>query len=340
MFHSWLDRWDEGRAQRGEEAKKITDFILDADRAFPGMGAAETLEGFCVLAEKSAVDPGFFELPDASDHSFELRDGWLTFPSDVSTDVAENNIVWARITESGKRDQAVVIFHHWNAESRNRQIAGFLSWQGVTVIEIAMPYHLERKRPGSLYADYMLSANLGRTVQAVRQAVWDGRKLIRWLKREGYRDVSVLGMSLGSWVAGLVAAHEPAVARVSLFLTAGSLAEMVWTGRATRSIRKSLEPHLTLAQLQRAWAPLNLENHADRLVRLGLKLHVVLASRDTVVLPDLSERLLKRLQNAGARVSVLRLNCGHYSLGRPPYILGAGWSLKRFLLRKRDAAQA
>lgn len=340
MFHKWLDRWDEERAQRGEEAKKITDLILDAHRAFPSTGAAETVEEFCVLGETAAADPDFFEPPDASDHSFELRDGWLKFPSDIATDVAENNIVWARITESGKRDQAVVIFHHWNATSRNRQIAGFLSWQGITVIEIAMPYHLERKRPGSLYADYMLSANLGRTMHAVKQAVWDGRKLIRWLKREGYRHVSVLGMSLGSWIAGLVAAHEPAVSRASLFLTAGSLAEMVWTGRATRSIRASLEPHLSLAQLQRAWAPLNLENHADRLARPSLELHVILASRDTVVLPDLSERLLGRLNNAGAKVSVLRLNCGHYSLGRPPYILGAGWSLKRFLLRKRGATQA
>ncbi|WP_427928514.1 alpha/beta fold hydrolase [Agrobacterium cavarae] len=335
MFHNWLDRWDEGRAQRGEEAKKITDIILDADRAFPGMGAAKTVEEFCVLAEKSAADPGFFEPPDASDHSFELRDGWLTFPSDVATDVAENNIVWAKVTASGKRDRALVIFHHWNATRRNSQIAGFLSSRGITVIEIAMPYHFERSRPGSLYADYMISANLGRTVQALRQAVWDGRKLIRWLKCQGYQDVSVLGMSLGSWVAGLVAAHEPTVGRASLFLTAGSLAEMVWTGRATRSIRKSLEPRLTLAQLQRAWAPLNLENHADRLARPGLELHVILASRDMVVLPDLSERLLGRLQNAGARVGVLRLNCGHYSLGRPPYILGAGWSLKRFLLQKK-----
>lgn len=340
MFHNWLDRWDESRAQSGEEAKTVTGIILDADRAFPGVGAAETVEEFCELAETAAADPGLFEPADASDHRFELRDRWLKFPSDVATDVAENNIVWARITESGKRDQAVVIFHHWNATSRNRQIAGFLSWQGITVIEIAMPYHLERKRPGSLYADYMLSANLGRTVQSVKQAVWDGRKLIGWLKRQGYRDVSVLGMSLGSWVAGLVAAHEPAVSRASLFLTAGSLAKMVWTGRATRSIRTSLEPHLTLAQLQRAWAPLNLENHADRLARPGLELQVILASRDTVVLPDLSERLLGRLENAGARVSVLRLNCGHYSLGRPPYILRAGWSLKRFLLRKRGATQA
>lgn len=59
MFHNWLDRWDEGRAQRGEEAKKTTDLILDADRAFPGMGAAETVEELCVLAETAAADPDF-----------------------------------------------------------------------------------------------------------------------------------------------------------------------------------------------------------------------------------------------------------------------------------------
>ena len=34
MYHRWLDRWDERRAQRGEEGKKKTDFVLDADRAF------------------------------------------------------------------------------------------------------------------------------------------------------------------------------------------------------------------------------------------------------------------------------------------------------------------
>ncbi|MBB4189334.1 esterase/lipase [Sinorhizobium terangae] len=78
----------------------------------------------------------------------------------------------------------------------------------------------------------MLSSNLGRTIQSVRQAVWDGRKLIRWLKSEDYREVSVLGMSLGSWVAGLIAAHDPGVSKASLFLTAGSLADMVWTGGA------------------------------------------------------------------------------------------------------------
>ena len=331
MYHSWLDRWDERRARRGEETKKATDFILDAERAFPSAKTVKTIDEFCVLAEQAAANSTFFDEPSGDDQGFERQGEWLKFPSDVCTDVEENNVVCAEVTDSGSLDRALVIFHHWNAISRNRRIASFFSKRGITVVEMALPYHFERSRPGSLHADYMLSANLGRTIQSVRQAVLDGRKLIRWLKREGYRDISVLGMSLGSWVAGLVAAHDAAVSKASLFLTGGSLADMVWTGRATRAIRDSLEPEIKLIDLRRAWSPLDLENSACRLARQDLDLQVVLAKRDKVVLPKLSERLLQKLTDAGARASVLELNCGHYSLSLPPYNLLAGWNLKQFL---------
>ncbi|MQB34231.1 RcgR family putative quorum lactone hydrolase [Rhizobium rhizogenes] len=331
MYHSWLDRWDERRARRGEEGKKATYFVLDAERAFLGAKKTASLEEFCVLADQAVADPAFFDEPSGSDQGFQRQDGWLKFPSGMSTDVEENNVVWAKITESGSFDQVMVIFHHWNASARNRQIANFFSKRGITVVEIAMPYHFERSRPGAVHADYMLSPNLGRTIQSVRQAVWDGRKLIRWLKSEGYREISVLGMSLGSWVAGLIAAHDSAVSKASLFLTAGSLADMVWTGRATRSIRESLEPEIKLTDLRRAWAPLNLENYARNLARPDLALHVVLAKRDKVVLPDLSQRFMQSSKDAGAQPNILELNCGHYSLGMPPYILLAGLSLKQFL---------
>ena len=331
MYHSWLDHWDERRARRGDEGKKPTDFVLDAERAFPGAKKITSIEEFCALADQAVADPAFFDDPNVSDQGFERLDGWLKFPSDISTDVEQNNVVSAKITESGSFDQAMVIFHHWNASARNRLIAHFFSRRGITVVEIAMPYHFERSRPSSVHADYMLSPNLGRTIQSVRQAVLDGRKLIRWLKIEGYREISVLGMSLGSWVAGVVAAHDSAVSKASLFLTAGSLADMVWTGRATRLIRGSLEPEIELTDLRRAWGPLNLENYAPSLARPDLDLHVVLAKRDKVVLPELSERFMQALKDAGARPNILKLNCGHYSLAMPPYILWAGLSLKRFL---------
>ena len=78
-----------------------------------------------------------------------------------------------------------------------------------------------------------------------------------------------------------------------------------------------------------------MENYAHSLARSDLDLHVVLAKRDKVVFPELSERFMQRLKDAGARPTILELNCGHYSLAMPPYILSAGLSLKRFLRRGR-----
>lgn len=333
MYGSWLDRWDERRAGLGDEVKKVAEFALDSELGFPNAPEVTSFAEFCDLADAAVTDPTFFDCPTAGDLAFERQGSWLKFPSDMSTDIEENNVVWAKVTDSGSFDQVLVVFHHWNATARNSQLASFLSRCGITVVEIALPYHFERSRPGSIYADYMLSPNLGRTIQSVRQAVWDGRKLIMWLKREGYSEVSVLGMSLGSWVAGLVAAHDSAVSRAALFLTAGSLADMVLTGRATRAIHDSLEPFIELNDLRRSWGPLNLENYANGLARHDLDLQVVLAKRDTVVLSKLSEQLVKRLKEAGAKPDLLELNCGHYSLAKPPYILLAGMNLRRFLMR-------
>lgn len=331
MYLNWLDRWDERRVQRGNALKARSEFALDADRAFPGAEHHVALAEFCTLAEEATEDSTFFERPAASALDVLRTEDRLKFPSDIQTDVSENNKVWARVTESGGLDHALIVFHHWNAQRHQRHLANYFSRRGIAVIEIAMPYHFERRRPGSAYADYMLSANIGRTIQSVRQAVLDGRKLVAWAKSEGYGEISVLGMSLGSWVAGLVAAHDDNVSKASLFLTADSLADMVWTGRATAAIRQSLETDLSLSDLRRAWSPINQENYAGKLARPGLDLQLVLAKRDTVVVPELSHRFVESLRASGAKPDLLELNCGHYSLALPPHILFAGLRLRRLL---------
>lgn len=316
---------------RGEAGKRTADFVLDSQRAFPDAEEAGDIEDFCDLAALALSDATFFDDPDTDYHGFERKAEWLKFSSGVVTDVEKNNVVQVKITESGSHDRVLVIFHHWNARSWQGQIASFFSWCGISVVEMSMPYHFERSRPGSTHADYMLSPNLGRTIESMRQAVWDGRKLIGWLKSEGYGEISVLGMSLGSWVAGLVAAHEPSVKKASLFLTAGSLADMVWTGRATRLIRESLETRIKLPTLRRAWAPVNMENYAERFARSDLDLQLVLARRDKVVMPELSQKFVADLKKAGANPSVFELNCGHYSLALPPHIILAGLRLRRLI---------
>ncbi|SES39599.1 hypothetical protein SAMN04490244_1165 [Tranquillimonas rosea] len=333
MFHRWLDRWDERRTRRSDDVKEVAGLDLRADLAFPASEGATTTAEFGALAAEAVADSASFYGLDDAPPAASWEDGWLSFPSSLFTETPENNTVRAKVTEAGSSDHALIVFHHWNATSRNAQLARFFAWRGFTVVEIAMPYHLERSRPGSSHADYMLSPNLGRTIHAMRQAVLDGRQLTAILQRRGYAKVSVLGISLGSWVAGLIAAHEPAVAKTTLFLTAGSLADMVWTGSATRHIRASLEGEIELAELRRAWAPLSLESYADKLARPGLELQMVLAERDKVVLPSLSESLVSELDRSGARSRVKRMNCGHYSLTLPPYIISAGLSAARFLNR-------
>ena len=330
MYHRLLDRWDERRVQRGNLVKQRSSFALDAEVAFPGAEMVTSIEAYCAHASLAVMDT-LFDEPDAQNSEFWWKDGWIQFPSPISTDIDENNVVSAKITESRLFDQALVIFHHWNANTRYRLISNYLSRKGIAVVEIAMPYHFERGRPDSRHADYMLSANLGRTIQSMRQAVLDGRKLIRILQIKGYQRISVLGLSLGSWVAGLVAAHDPAVQKAALFLTAGSLADMVWTGRATQHIRVGLEDEIELAELREAWAPIGLETYTDRLARPDFDLLMVLAKRDKVVLPELSKTLIAELEAAGAEPCVLELNCGHYSLSLPPYILRVGRDISKFL---------
>jgi hypothetical protein len=63
---------------------------------------------------------------------------------------------------------------------------------------------------------------------------------------------------------------------------------------------------------------LNLENYTDKLARTDLELQFVFATRDTVVLPELSRQLTASLKTAGVAPGILELNCGHYSLSLPP----------------------
>lgn len=182
------------------------------------------------------------------------------------------------------------------------------------------------------YAKGMLSSNLGLTIRSVRQAVLDGRQLVGILRQQGFQEIVVMGVSLGSWVAGLVAAHDYSIRKAILMLAGGSLADMVWTGRATRHIRSTLEKELQLGELNQAWSPLNLENYASGLARSDLQLHFILARHDTVVLPDVSTKFLAALEANNAFPQITRFNCGHYSLSILPFSICAGAHTLRFLM--------
>jgi len=90
----------------------------------------------------------------------------------------------------------------------------------------ALPRH---RRPVELErSDFAVSANIGRTLSACRQAVVDIRCCLDWLEEQGYEHFGVLGTSLGSCYAFLASAHDRRL-RVNAFNTRPQLLE-TWSG--------------------------------------------------------------------------------------------------------------
>ena len=94
----------------------------------------------------------------------------------------ENNLVNARwFPARGKR--AVVLLPHWNSDAlAYNALCRVFNLLGISVLRLSMPYHDIRTPAEIQRADYAVSANIGRTLDACRQAVIDVRCCLDWLE--------------------------------------------------------------------------------------------------------------------------------------------------------------
>ena len=145
--------------------------------------------------------------------SFALKDDLLTFPSSVVTNVPENNLVWGRVFEADS-DQAVIVLPQWNCNWEGHiKLCRILQRNRIASVRLSMPYHHFRAPAYLKRPEYMVSPNIGQTIQASRQAVLDARRTVDWLIARGYKNIAILGSSLGSCIAFLTFAHEERLSR-------------------------------------------------------------------------------------------------------------------------------
>src|ERR1700736_165942 len=126
---------------------------------------------------------------------------FLRFTSPVKTPYPENNLVNARwFPARGRR--AIVLLPHWNADAiAYGSLCRVMNLMGIAVLRLTMPYHDIRMPAETSRADYAVSANIGRTLDAVRQGVSDIRSCFDWLEEKGYSQLGIVGTSLGSCYA-------------------------------------------------------------------------------------------------------------------------------------------
>lgn len=258
----------------------------------------------------------------------------LTFTSPLAGSYPKNNTVHALYFPVQSDGRVVLVLPQWNSDIEGHQsLCRMLNYFGLSALRLSLPYH-DLRMPDELErADYMLSPNLGRTLQAVRQAVIDSRAALDWLEAQGYGKFAILGTSLGSCVALIALAHDRRLKLSVQNHVSPYFADVVWEGISTQHVRKGLEGNVTLEELRNIWMPISPKAYMKKLQGTGRRSLLVHALYDYSFLPRLSREVLRDYAELNIPHSICTLPCGHYTSGVFPFNIYLGYSMCRYIRR-------
>jgi hypothetical protein len=315
--------------------RRPTDFRLEerSPQLFPTNVRPETLAHDADLRRQATEG----KLPKAQ---------FLRFTSPERTPYPENDLANARWypapahKDPARPRQAIVVLPQWNADAfSHNALCTLFNRMGISALRLSKPYH-DIRRPTELErSDYAVSANIGRTLSACRQAVVDIRCCIDWLEEQGYQHFGVLGTSLGSCYAFLASAHDARI-RVNAFNHASTtFGDVVWTGLSTRHIRHALEQAgLTQERLRALWSTVSPSNYYARFAGPEArgsqkKVMLVYADYDLTFPREYSLQVVEAFSRHGVNFEARALPCGHYTTGETPFKYIDGWHLGWFVYR-------
>ena len=330
-FHAWerhLASIDRTRAVRPFEWG--LDWLdLDASQEDPGAGIARWAEA--TVADSHA----YYTAPPTT--RYEWDGDRLSFPSAIETPHPTNNTVSARYFQGRRRGsadarRAVVVLPQWNADAHGHMgLCEIFARFGISSLRLTLPYHEER-RPAELQrAEYIVSPNVGRTLEVNRQAVLDTRRLVDWLVAEGYERIGIVGTSLGSCLSMLAMTHDPRIRTGAFNHVSPFFADVVWHGLSTWHVRAGLEEHVSLESLRDYWMPISPWPFLQQIESRPMLM--IYARYDLTFPVPLSRKIIGEFDRRGLRPEVKILPCGHYTTGKAPFKFLDGYYLTSFLLK-------
>jgi dienelactone hydrolase len=252
---------------------------------------------------------------------FHLAGNLLQFTSAVETPYPENNVVHGQwFPAQGRCKSAVIVLPHWNAQVQQHvSLCQGLQFLGLSALRLSLPYHDYRMPRELERADYAVSSNIGRTVDATRQAILDIRSSVDWLESRGYEKFGIAGTSLGSCYAFLASAHDARL-RANVFnLFSLYFADAVWTGRTTRHVRQGLDGSISLDLLREVWMAITPLSFVDHYARFPKKSLFLYADYDTTFLPQYSRAMIDEIELRALEHKVVVLPCGHHTMAKSPF---------------------
>jgi hypothetical protein len=315
--------------------EKPTDFRLEMrhPELYPTNVRPETLAKDAEIKQLAAEG----KLPKAQ---------YLRFTSPERTPYPENDLVNARWypapehKDPKRPKQAIIVMPQWNADGfSHNSLCAIFNRMGVSALRLSKPYH-DIRRPAELErSDYAVSANIGRTISACRQAVVDIRCCVDWLEEQGYEHFGVLGTSLGSCYGFLASAHDPRL-RVNAFNHASTaFGDVVWAGQSTRHVKQALDDAgMSQDRVRELWSAISPVSYYDRIASEAAggpdkRVLLVYANYDLTFPLEYSLKVVEAFERVGLNFEKRVLPCGHYTTGETPFQYIDGWHMGWFVYR-------
>lgn len=337
FYGRWIESWENNLCFRStDRVVRAFDYGLEWSRDWPVTAARndDPVSHIIQLNEAAIADSHCFFGYDVP-QDFRLAGEWLEFTSPANSPFHENNRVHALWFPSEKANgRAMVLLPHWNSKlPQQNALCSGLARLGVSVLRLSLPYH-DKRMPAELSrADYAVSANICRTIDATRQAVIDIRCCFDWLEQQGFTRLGIIGTSLGSCYAFLASAHDKRI-RTNIFNHCSTyFADVVWRGLSTRHIAESLESATDLDTLRRMWQCISPPSYNALFAQHPKKSKFTYTRYDTTFPVDLSEQVIVNAREFNWPHQAKSLPCGHYTLGEFPFKYLIGYEVCSFALK-------
>lgn len=257
----------------------------------------------------------------------------LTWKSVVETISQKNNTACATYFPHANKRAAVIILPHWNAKAGTYfDLAKFFNKVGLSALRLTLPYHEERMPPDLERADHLVSPNIGRSLQSIRQAVLDTRAAVAWLKSQGYEKVGIVGTSIGSCVAFMAFVHDSLIDAAVFNHVSGYMADVVWHGLSTYHVREGFGENLDLDELRQYWMPVSPMAYLEKLAGQSSRPQRYIYTLYDLSFPvELSRDVMRELRRRKIKHSKAAIPCGHYTLGEKPWVYLDGYKIISYL---------
>jgi dienelactone hydrolase len=339
IYSRWMNHWEETLCFRAtNRVVRPFEWGDEWSSAWPLAGARSrnghgSQEHLLQLSEQAiAHSAEFYQHITPTD--FVLRGDLLRFSSQVKSPFPENNVVHGQWFPGKSTKKCVIVLPHWNAPGNaHNALARIFQKFGHSAIRLSLPYH-DFRMPAELErADFAVSSNIGRTIDATRQAVLDIRCTADWLEQQGAEEIAIVGTSLGSCYAFLASAHD-ARFRVNAFNHCSTyFADVAWRGLSTIHVRQSLESVIDLPTLRKLWMCISPTAYFDKYAQHQKKSLFLYTKYDTTFPTDLSLETMRLAREHKLDHKEVVLPCGHYTLGETPFKFIDGYQVVSFVLR-------